>query len=987
MNSHRSLTCAAMVLAALSFAAPIAAACSYVFMSDGVTYSTSTTPTYYMFQQTSAYWTGIASRAQSASDDWDVEVWSSTAADPTCISGGLANSTQGPGKVDFVVGDFNHNPPGLYYSRVPRYTGSGGAYAQWDDGTDRVVADAAMFTQYLGANDLIKVYDLYLTAGQSYNFQFLPRVGFAPRLLLFRNGAGGTYWAGRSSAVFDVGGCTSYTAPSTGYYGVVVANDLAQDGYFELGVSTTACSCPTSLVAETPAPVGTETHFKFEEESFEWFGVALRPDAGGDWDGQLFNSATGAASPTCFSGLKAASSQSSTVVDFMVGDFSNTGSAPLGWYFPYATRFSGSTNASIEWVTRRGTLTVNDDGTLIGLAATDLAKIYDVYLLAGHTYTLNYTLAPGHTFMLFANPGSTAWFSARSSAAIIGTTGPSTYTAPSTGYYGVVIANDGAVTGFNSVAIGDCGLVTALAADVATYAPDLDHSYWSFNQTNIYWTAIGVRGTSDWEIAVNGNTVASPATACTSSPLASSNLAYPHVDFVVGDFNHNPTGTYYAHTHRFGSSGTGLVQWDTDANIIVPNDVTAPTRVTGPDDLLGCWDVLLTAGQAYDFTLTHGGTADLHLMLFRNPTGGTFWAGRSAAEFDLTSTRTYVAPTTGYYGVVVANDNGNGDTYAIKVANCVTTQDVPAFPTVTTYAAPKAFLRYTPTMAYWTPFATRAASGLDDWDLPVYQNPSGGATGTCFSTMLAGSGGGRGYTDLVVADFNYTPLGTYYASPYAYSGTGSGLVEWCNAGQQLAPGGATAHRTVTDPWLVEAWDTYLAAGHTYAALFAPSAGLDAKVLVFAPTGGSYWAARGSAIAQSTSTVNFTTTIAGYYGIVVVNDGGSGMFNVGIAANSVDVDQAPPPERDALQAVGPNPGRWPLRIDYAIRSHGSASFELLDMAGRAVSRLQLGEKGAGQWSERWDARDPSGRPLPAGLYFVRMQVDGCTVGTRKLTLLQ
>src|SRR5207249_3625496 len=60
-----------------------------------------------------------------------------------------------------------------------------------------------------------------------------------------------------------------------------------------------------------------------------------------------------------------------------------------------------------------------------------------------------------------------------------------------------------------------------------------------------------------------------------------------------------------------------------------------------------------------------------HMLLFRNPTGGVYWAGRSSAVFDVTTSTNFTAPTSGYYGVVVLNDVGGGSgSFTIQVTRC-----------------------------------------------------------------------------------------------------------------------------------------------------------------------------------------------------------------------------------------------------------------------------------------------------------------------------
>jgi hypothetical protein len=159
------------------------------------------------------------------------------------------------------------------------------------------------------------------------------------------------------------------------------------------------------------------------------------------------------------------------------------------------------------------------------------------------------------------------------------------------------------------------------------------------------------------------------------------------------------------------------------------------------------------------------------------------------------------------------------------------------------------------------------------------------------------------------------------------------------------------------------------------------------VCVFAPTGGVYWGPRSSALVESPYTHSFVAPVTGWYAVVVVSDGGYGEFHVAVYNGNVAVDEPRIPDRDAFRTVSPNPGRGDLRFDYAVRGGGEVAFEMLDMAGRMVSRYAVGTKSPGVWSEAWRATDAAGRALPPGMYFVRMRLGERVVGQHKVTLLQ
>lgn len=67
------------------------------------------------------------------------------------------------------------------------------------------------------------------------------------------------------------------------------------------------------------------------------------------------------------------------------------------------------------------------------------------------------------------------------------------------------------------------------------------------------------------------------------------------------------------------------------------------------------------------------------------------------------------------------------------------------------------------------------------------------------------------------------------------------------------------------------------------------------------------------------------------------------------------------------AASPNPARGPVTLAWS-GARGRLSIDVLDARGRRVQQVDLSTVGAGQW--QFLGADASGRPLPAGLYFVR-----------------
>jgi hypothetical protein len=977
-----------LAIALLLAARPALAVCTYNALTSDVTLPATTNPTLYQFNQATDFWTAVAVRPQ-AGDDWDLNVYGATAADPTCVTNLLAGSTAPGSALDFVIGDFNHNVTGTYYASAAHFAGTQDASVQWDDGPDVISVNGAAVTQSMASTDLIRVYDVLLTAGQTYTFDFYPQSLADGHLLLFRNTTGGTYWVGRSAAQFDVTGPTTYTAPTTGYYGVVVTSDTGHPFTYSLGVTQSACGIATTLgpyASITVAPPS--ANVAFECENNFWMGLAVRATTG-DWDAQMYGLPSGGASPTCFSTLVGSSALGAGVVDFTVGDFNTT---PFGWYFGYPFMFSGGNTAQVQFTYTEGFINVNDDPVTDAMAVSDVAQVRDVFLTAGRTYAI--TFAPssaGLTMLMFANVGGGAYVSGRAGA-VVSSIVSTTYTAPVNGWYGIVVANDGAVSASYQIGVGDCSAITALSNDAAVGTGSGGNAYFSFNQATDFWTAVAVRSTAvDWDIFATQDNLISPAPACSTIPLTASSGLPPTMDFIVGDFNHNVLGTYYVRAHQFSAApvNPATVEWDSGSDFITPNDNNQTVRATGPTDLIGCWDIFLVAGQTYEFDLYHPGTANLHLFLFRNAGGGTLWTSRIGAEFSTINTHTYVAPSSGFYGVVVSNDDGVADSYILNVRTCDPIVALAPAPALTSIGTPEVFASFNEPFNYWAPVSVRATGApSDDWDVEAYSTPAGGVPGVCLSGFLASSTYGPPLTDYVIGDFNFNPTGTYYARGLRFSGTGGADMQFWQTPQILPVGGPNQLRNKPAGFQVESWDAFLSAGQTYTVFFSHFPTLDVKVDVFQPTGAPFWGGRPSRMVESAYTTSFVAPTTGFYGIVVVNDGGTGgQFAIGLYTGTVAVDGSQLPDHDALKAISPNPGRTGIRFDYALHQGNHVAFDVWDVSGRLVSHIEPGDKGAGEWSDAWSATDTNGRPLHAGVYLVRMRAGDQVIGMRKVTLLE
>jgi len=83
---------------------------------------------------------------------------------------------------------------------------------------------------------------------------------------------------------------------------------------------------------------------------------------------------------------------------------------------------------------------------------------------------------------------------------------------------------------------------------------------------------------------------------------------------------------------------------------------------------------------------------------------------------------------------------------------------------------------------------------------------------------------------------------------------------------------------------------------------------------------------------------------------------------------------------------PNPVRGHTAISFTLPRQDRVRLGVYDVSGRRVADLLDGIRTSGPHTVEWDARDPQGAPLPAGVYFYRLDT---SLGerTRRLTLVE
>jgi hypothetical protein len=396
----------------------------------------------------------------------------------------------------------------------------------------------------------------------------------------------------------------------------------------------------------------------------------------------------------------------------------------------------------------------------------------------------------------------------------------------------------------------------------------------------------------------------------------------------------------------------------------------------------------LMAGRTYDIGFTRtSGTADLRYYVVSLSASAT---SRALAGTEYTGPSAYTASATGRHAVIVVNDNGAAGTFLLTLASCT---PLPALSQNAGVALSSSYVgAYTYQMS--TNQRGYAVVGVrGPWQARVYQALAAAPGGSCFATSVGVSAGGNeGGVRLLAGNLNLGtgwPLSPWYLEVAPDDcAAAAGMAEWDSGSDALTVNGQWAIHALGGSQVLDAYDITLQAGTTYSAHFLPDPGLGAHVLLFPPGPSPGWWTREDALFDSPTGLDFTPVTSGRYGIVVVADGDvAGNYMLLVSDGSlVAVGDPPAPARTELRSVAPNPARGRIALSYALAAPGRVAFDVVDLAGRRVTRIDDGTRAAGLWTAAWDGRAASGARVGAGVYFLRFRVDGRAVAERRVVRL-
>jgi hypothetical protein len=737
-----------------------------------------------------------------------------------------------------------------------------------------------------------------------------------------------------------------------------------------------------------------------------WVAVgAIAYNPADDFDVNVYGYNYNGFPPPCFTPLLGTSSRGAGQTDFVVGDFNSN---PTGTFVNTVTCYSGQCDGQTRGLQgwRDGDIFfVNDPPHVLTFPTLidRIVKIWDIYLVQGTTYHFRFQPS-GDTqpmLLLFRNPTGGVYWTGRYGAEFETANCITNYTAPSTGYYGMVVVNDRYST--NPVAItlavttgAACACPGYLADGVPqSIAPGATQLDAGVADPYAYVWSVGVRSNSDWDL-YGGESTPGPDQGCISTIRRSSTLIPPKADMLLAnrEFQYPFPDTFAVRASRFsGSDGATL-----EASQAFGIQANAPSRVgyMGADEVVRTWAALLERDTTYSVRFFPGG--DIKLLVYPDLLDApSDWQSRSDAWIETSVSTSFKADSSGLYIFAQVKDDGGIDNYDFGFGFCSAarplTSKLPLDNFDGVYPGQfKPYFSFDQQAPHWAAACVYGSGGLD-WDIAQYGQPSGNPWPECLGAAGALSNGVVG-VDVIAGDFHYIPTGTYYLHSYraGINDDFAGYTEWDAGSGTLqvnallpAHGDMLGNDYSDRLWCYEA---YLYGGLPYSIALTPSGAASPRALVFENPGTSaYWAPRSAAILSTGGTAPFIPATTGWHAIVVVNDNQSaGSFDLRLLSSVASAGLTPTPTRDELSAVAPNPARGPLRIDYALAHPANVSFEVLDLAGRLVLRIPASATGAGRWSQGWDGRGASGQPLAGGVYLLRMRVDGRTVATRKVMRL-
>jgi hypothetical protein len=590
----------------------------------------------------------------------------------------LGSSAYGTGDIDFVVGDYNHAPVGNEHIQLTHYSGDWSNYSlDVESGEEILYPDGIPRTEIWDSAEIVRVYDVPLFAGERVRFTLTtsePTLDLG--MALFRSDQG-PYWVGRAGAqweadVMGMGGMEEieYTVSQTDIYGLVLFANTAVTGGYTVRVG----GWPVTLVEETTVGAGGDLQlYNYDPNAVYWSFVGVQPQPSTDVRLTICNDANyqewrGDASDAGAGGM-----------EFIAADYNH---APLDRDFLRVNLVSGGGNHMIEWEHGPDMLWGISQDWWTGYHH---GKVWDAYMNADQPYFIRQYHDPSAAFdtgLFLMSSADGGLYKSKSMAAAESDSRPAasggewfSYTPTVTDYYGVVLdVNNPGGTGSYSIMFGP---KETLAEDAAVTRPEpvvWGRAAASWN----YWGVYAVRPSSGDQASIwlYGDD------AYTSTSMYADDQTGSAVSYVVGDFNHAPSGIDYYPRFLRTSGGTMSMEWECGADQLsyTPGQANEYNLIWDASDVAQAWDVYIDGtypgGRSVCFEVTDvSGGKDFGIAVYAS-NGATYFANASSAratadESEIGGTETVTVNLTqnDWYGFVVYNKTETGGAYRVRVSD------------------------------------------------------------------------------------------------------------------------------------------------------------------------------------------------------------------------------------------------------------------------------------------------------------------------------
>jgi len=580
-----------------------------------------------------------------------------------------ASSAYGTGAVDFVVGDCNHSPIGNEHLAISHYSGDWANYAlSWESGEEMLFADGLYREEWWWSGHVVRVWDVPLQGGEQIGFSVTNPSGTLDLGMALFASNGQPYWAGRPGAAWSrdatgIGGNEyyTYTVPNDDVYGLVVWSNNAADGTIGVQLGPARQTMAEATVYTSPDPLSL---YCYDPYTPYWAFIGNRSPAGtqmrlglyGDENYQQLLS-----SVWWQEGLQ-----------FFAADYNDGYDRD----YPRNTRTSGAGSYQSEW----------EQGANIhaGIEQTwwtspHLGKMWDANLTAGTQYFLRQYHDPAGSLdtgiFFFSSADGLRFKNFTQASASSNWRPPSeggewcSFTPTVSDWYGICQVANNEASASTSLWLGPRYTFVQGGA-----GPLPDRVVWGIEPvSSIYWSVFAARA----QLGETAVVQMFADDACSSTYYLGGGEAR-QVSFVVGDFNHNPTGNVYSRTYRDTGYGAVTHQWEggTDQLGFNPGSEWIGYYTWPAGNVAKMWDLFMSAGTNALVEVTAlSGQMDFGLEVFSSYGYSLFWAGRSGGTYSdmngMGGSESLSIPFAGtdWYGVLVWNNNEAGGNYRIRIVD------------------------------------------------------------------------------------------------------------------------------------------------------------------------------------------------------------------------------------------------------------------------------------------------------------------------------